>query len=283
MSLRVMVIGAGLGGLTLANGLSRAGVEVVVERGSRWSCTSATPMPEARAQGARFHIDDRGVRVLRACLPAEQFEFFRATVGRPSESLCEVGEVDGRWAILGRHQFSGAQGVPDSVRPGWPASRQLLRRTLLSGMDGHVWFDKELLRYELPPAGGVRAYFADGSTDSKDVLVGADGIGSVVRGQYLPHARVVDTWYAPDWCRASGSAADRGPGLAGTDLLAAGGHWRASRAVAAEGGHAAWRRHSRHAAEPRLGGQHRAAGRPQARGQPDRGQSRAARAAASHR
>ncbi len=185
MSLRVMVIGAGLGGLTLANGLSRAGVEVVVHE--------RDPEPEARAQGARVHIDDRGVQALRACLPSEQFEFFRATVGRPSKSLCEVGEVDGRWAILGRYQFFGAEGVPDSVRPGWPVSRQLLRRTLLSGIGGHVRFGKELLRYELPPAGGVRAYFADGSTDSGNVLVGADGIGSPVRGQYLPYARVVDT------------------------------------------------------------------------------------------
>jgi hypothetical protein len=37
------------------------------------------------------------------------------------------------------------------------------------------------------------AWFADSSVDTADVLVGADGIGSGVRRQYLPHVRVVDT------------------------------------------------------------------------------------------
>ncbi|MFD0891649.1 hypothetical protein ACFQ08_44470, partial [Streptosporangium algeriense] len=41
--------------------------------------------------------------------------------------------------------------------------------------------------------GTVRAWFADGSADTADVLVGADGIGSAVRRQYLPHVRVTDT------------------------------------------------------------------------------------------
>ncbi len=36
-------------------------------------------------------------------------------------------------------------------------------------------------------------WFADGTTDTADVVVGADGIGSAVRRQYLPDVRVVDT------------------------------------------------------------------------------------------
>ncbi len=185
MPLRVMVIGAGLGGLALASALARAGVDVIVyER---------DPASDSRAQGARFHVDDRGVRALRACLSAEQFAFFEATTGPPSESRREIGQVDGRWELLEKRPFTGTDGIPDKARPGWPASRWLVRRLLMSGVADRVRFGKELVRYEPRPDGGVRAMFADGGTDVADVLVGADGVGSVVRRQYLPNAGVADT------------------------------------------------------------------------------------------
>jgi len=41
--------------------------------------------------------------------------------------------------------------------------------------------------------GGVTAVFEDGSTANGDVLVGADGAGSRVRKQYLPHAALEET------------------------------------------------------------------------------------------
>ncbi|WP_113704634.1 FAD-dependent oxidoreductase [Nonomuraea lactucae] len=79
MTLRVIIAGAGLGGLTLAHGLRRAGMKVTVyER---------DPGPGARAQGARFHIDDRGVGALRACLPPAHFELFQATLGGAGDRL----------------------------------------------------------------------------------------------------------------------------------------------------------------------------------------------------
>src|SRR5262249_62190799 len=43
------------------------------------------------------------------------------------------------------------------------------------------------------PDGLVTAHFHDGSTETGDVLVGADGGNSRVRRQYLPHAARVDT------------------------------------------------------------------------------------------
>src|SRR6516162_3498712 len=74
--LRVLVIGGGLGGLCLAQGLHKAGITVAVyERDSS---------PEARAQGYRFHMDIRGEEALHECLPPGLYELAMATRGQPS-------------------------------------------------------------------------------------------------------------------------------------------------------------------------------------------------------
>src|SRR5205823_10076345 len=51
-----------------------------------------------------------------------------------------------------------------------------------------VRYSRTFQRYERNPDGTVTAFFADGSTTTGDVLVGADGANSVVRQQYLPDA-----------------------------------------------------------------------------------------------
>jgi len=74
----------------------------------------------------------------------------------------------------------------------WPG-RQVHRPLLLTELDDVVRFGAECTRFEQRADGTVRVWFADGRTDTADVLVGADGIGSVVRRRYLPDVRVVDT------------------------------------------------------------------------------------------
>jgi 2-polyprenyl-6-methoxyphenol hydroxylase-like FAD-dependent oxidoreductase len=59
---RVAVVGAGLGGLCLAQGLRREGVDVTVyERDASL---------EGRRQGYRLHLDARAGVALARCLPA---------------------------------------------------------------------------------------------------------------------------------------------------------------------------------------------------------------------
>src|SRR5690348_2800367 len=80
--MRVVIVGAGLGGLCLAQGLRRAGVEVAVyERDAAL---------DARRQGYRLHLDGRAAQGLHACLPPELYELFTATTGRPSRQVTVV-------------------------------------------------------------------------------------------------------------------------------------------------------------------------------------------------
>jgi 2-polyprenyl-6-methoxyphenol hydroxylase-like FAD-dependent oxidoreductase len=72
-------------------------------------------------------------------------------------------------------------------------SRMTLRQVLLTGLEDVVTFGQKFTHYEQHPDGTLTAHFADGTTATGDVLVGADGSNSPVRKQYLPHAVLKDS------------------------------------------------------------------------------------------
>ncbi len=178
----VLVVGGGIGGLCLAQGLRRAGVPVrVFERdtspGSRW-------------EGYRIHINPAGARSLHACLPDRLWRAFLATSG-PGGAFGFLTERLGELLVLDESLLYPG-GATDPTADHYAVDRATLRRLLLTGLDDAVRFGSRFERYEQAPGGRVRAVFADGSSATGDVLVGADGSGSRVRRQYLPHARAVD-------------------------------------------------------------------------------------------
>jgi 2-polyprenyl-6-methoxyphenol hydroxylase-like FAD-dependent oxidoreductase len=178
--LQVMIIGAGTGGLCLAHGLLAAGIEVRVFERDR--------TPTDRLQGYRLTISATGNRALQACLPEANFKQFVAASAIPNTG---VNFLDHRLHRLLSIPIPPADPrAPESVRP---VSRISLRQILLDGLAGVVSFDKTFLSFENAPDGRLTAHFADGSTASGDVLIGADGAGSRVRGQLLPQARRIDT------------------------------------------------------------------------------------------
>jgi 2-polyprenyl-6-methoxyphenol hydroxylase-like FAD-dependent oxidoreductase len=184
--MRVIVVGAGLGGLTLAHGLRRAGIDVVVyERDGQ----------RGRPQGISLHLDDRGATALRECLPPGHAAMVEATTGGPREHALSLSDVGGQLAVIGRRLLDGtpAPGQRVGARPGRQVHRPLLRAVLLTGLADTVRFGVGFTRFERCVDGTVRAHFTDGSSDTADVLVGADGIGSAVRRQYMPGVRVIDT------------------------------------------------------------------------------------------
>lgn len=180
-SLHVIVIGAGIGGLCLAQGLRRAGVTVEVherdaEPGSRW-------------EGYRIHIDPAGARSLRACLPGPLWEAFLATSGPGGDVGFVTEQLDE--LVVVEESITYRSGVADPGEHHYAVDRRTLRRLLLAGLDDVVRFGAELVRYEHTDDGRVVAIFADGRRAVGDVLVGADGVSSRVRRQYLPHAEPV--------------------------------------------------------------------------------------------
>ena len=83
--LRVRIIGAGTGGLCLAQGLRRDDVDVeLFERDTT---------PTDRQQGYRLSINATGRCALKACLPDGLFEKLVANCAKPSESVSFLDEV----------------------------------------------------------------------------------------------------------------------------------------------------------------------------------------------
>ncbi|MGW4484774.1 FAD-dependent oxidoreductase [Amycolatopsis sp. NPDC004368] len=178
MNLRVAVVGGGTGGLCLAHGLVRAGVDVAVYERSRTRTE--------RLQGYRVHIDPHGAAALHECLPPEAWRRFLATTGESAHEFAFVTEQLRELAVLREPPAADPAAAHHSV------SRISLHQVLSTGLDGILWHDKEFVRYDTGPK-AVTLHFADGTTAEADLVIGADGANSRVRAQLLPHAQRVDT------------------------------------------------------------------------------------------
>ncbi|HVB64759.1 MAG TPA: NAD(P)-binding protein [Nitrolancea sp.] len=126
-SLRVIIIGAGLGGLTLAQGLHRAGVNVAVyER---------DPTANIRGQGYRIHLDTRGTRGLYDCLPPDLYGLVVETSGKPGRQLTILSAQLKQLRVI---RFTGQVAAPDPATFSAPVDRFTVRQILLNGLDNVV-------------------------------------------------------------------------------------------------------------------------------------------------
>jgi salicylate hydroxylase len=175
----VLIIGGGIGGLTLAQGLKRAGISAAVYERDR--------TPGDRLQGYRVHISPTGGLALHECLTPHLFEIFDRTCGAPTSAVRFFTE---QMRLL--LAFEGdLVASTDPVAHHRSASRITLRQILLAELD-NVHFGKTFQRYE-EQGRRITAYFEDGTSAEGDVLVAADGGGSRVRRRFLPDARRVET------------------------------------------------------------------------------------------
>src|SRR5438046_5235093 len=145
---RVLVVGAGIGGLCLAQGLKKSGISVAVYERD----TSA----RFRNQGYRIGLKEAGARALHDCLPEHLFHLCVATSIRPATRMV----------------FTDEQLTPKFTKPippsepgvaGFGVNRLTLREILLAGLDGMVHFGRTFHRYEQTHDGRVRAFFTDGA------------------------------------------------------------------------------------------------------------------------
>jgi len=179
----VIVIGAGIGGLALGQALVGAGVDVeIFER-----APDASHWPA----GYRLNINQVGSRSLHLCLPGPLWDAFVATSVDPGAGIAFRTEGLKDLVVVERSVMTG--GSTDPADQHYAVSRSVLRNLLLAGMEPLVRYGKTFQRYERRADGRVTAYFADGSTVTGDVLVGADGANSLLRKQYLPDAARTDT------------------------------------------------------------------------------------------
>jgi 2-polyprenyl-6-methoxyphenol hydroxylase-like FAD-dependent oxidoreductase len=177
---KVIVIGAGTGGLCLAHGLKSVGISVQVYERAQSSFD--------RQPGHRISINPTGNRALNECLPAPLFEKLVQNSVRPSRG---VSFLDERLRSL--LTFDLPEPAPYSLDAHRPITRAALRCVLLEGLDDVVHFGKRFVGFEDMPDGRVRVRFEDGSNATGDVVVGADGASSTVRARLVPHAERVET------------------------------------------------------------------------------------------
>ncbi|NTJ62718.1 FAD-dependent monooxygenase [Agrobacterium rhizogenes] len=178
----VVIIGAGLGGLCLAQGLQRAGI--------RFDVYERDPTADSRLQGYRIRVDANGQKALASCLPTALLDLFRATASASPRSACFL--TPQLLPITGRTPVSWDAGE-DEDGGDLSVNRLTLREILLSGIEDHVHFGHAFTRYRCMDDGHVEVHFEGATSVSCNLLVGADGVNSQVRQQLVPYAEPADT------------------------------------------------------------------------------------------
>jgi 2-polyprenyl-6-methoxyphenol hydroxylase-like FAD-dependent oxidoreductase len=183
----ILIIGGGLGGLCLAQGLKKNHIPFhVYEKDSSL---------QYRPQGYRIRISSDGANALKANLTPELWTLFEATCGITKFGMTQMNALDpadyqGQGGADPRRHLLRINRDAPQLGP-YTVDRTTLRRLLCLGLEENISFGKEGTRFETTEA-GVTAYFKDGTSAEGSLLIGAEGLRSPVRRQHIPDHPIVD-------------------------------------------------------------------------------------------
>lgn len=165
--MKVLIAGGGIGGLTLAIALRQRGIDAAVFESA----------PAIEAAGAGIALWPNAIKVLRGLGVGETI----IATGRRIERG-QLREIDGAFLVNSDQRWLEAEAGAPLIA----LHRADLQSILSAALpDGLVHPGKRISGFDQnTPV--VKARFADGSTADGDVLIGADGIHSVIRGSLRP-------------------------------------------------------------------------------------------------
>lgn len=157
----VLIIGGGISGAALAQGLKRSNIPFHVYE--------SDPTPTFRTQGYRFRIAGAGAEALRDVLPAELFERFEKICTTTNLGGTNIDALTRKLAPMSSRGVRGPPGGPPRGPPNskprdlvFAADRTVTRNVLLHDVAGSITFGKRLERYETQDDSSVTAFFTDG-------------------------------------------------------------------------------------------------------------------------
>lgn len=168
-NLKIIVIGAGMGGMTTAIALKQAGYDVEVYE----------QVAQMRPVGAAISVWSNGVKCLNRLGLGPKVAALGGLVERMGYCEAKSGAVMTEFSLQPLVERVGQ-------RP-YPVARAALQEMLIDAFGREkVRFGAKLVRLS-DHGDGVTAYFEDGSEATGDILVAADGTHSLTREHVLGH------------------------------------------------------------------------------------------------
>lgn len=169
---KVIIVGSGLAGNLLGNGLINNDIEVEV-----YECLAR----DAKREGYQIRLGASALMGMRACLTKEHID----------QVVKKFGRAGGKFAsapILYDKDFNvilNANRFPTYDKSA-PISRKILRDILAEPVDqaGKLFYNKSFSRYDVlnphTPKEKIAVHFDDGTSSECDILIAADGAHSKV-------------------------------------------------------------------------------------------------------